>query len=506
MKTITLIIILIMLTALASAESGMECNCTSCDDCKLKLNSACTTVVLTADIINYTSTCIDNPENFTEKTFDCRGHTIDGTYAGPAKGIYLVGKENNTIKNCIMTEIQYMIYLKSSSNNNNIINNSCSGGTTGILLFSVDNNNIINNTANGNGNGIQVTGAGNKVINNTATGNSKYGLYLYSSTSSNITNNTFCGNADYDIYTNSETGNGGNNNCTTSNWNDTSIIGCGYNCNGSVNICDSCTTCNTALNSSSKHITLLSDVINQTGTCINNPANFIGKTFDCQGHTIDGRNMASTYGIYLEDQENNTIKSCTITQFETGIYFFTSSHSNITNNNLSGNVYYGLYQYWMSIYNRITDNTITGNGARGILLVASGGTYIHNNTMSNNYLSDITLYDADETILDYGDKTGNLDIKLSGYSSTPYNITMRTACPCPLFFSGARIINENLTNFSNAEYILRIDGSVEEEVYYGCAWEIDRGTVVIFVTSLSALLYWQRKRVRSLIERLKHRK
>ena len=59
-----------------------DCNCSTCDECELELNTACTYVNLTADIVSYTETCIDNPENFSNKVLDCRGNRI--TYYDPS--------------------------------------------------------------------------------------------------------------------------------------------------------------------------------------------------------------------------------------------------------------------------------------------------------------------------------------------------------------------------------------------------------------------------------------
>lgn len=87
----------------------VNCNCSSCDECEEKLNNpVCSVVKLNKSISGYSGTCINNPVNFTNKTFDCQGHTIDGdglgTWQNPTYGIYLNNKQNNTIKNCIITD------------------------------------------------------------------------------------------------------------------------------------------------------------------------------------------------------------------------------------------------------------------------------------------------------------------------------------------------------------------------------------------------------------------
>ncbi|MFN3528181.1 MAG: nitrous oxide reductase family maturation protein NosD, partial [Candidatus Altarchaeaceae archaeon] len=140
-----------------SSCSGIPgvCYCSSCEECTNKLSySSCTEVILTTDIIDHWGTCIDNPQNFNNKIFDCQGHTIDGVwwwgYYG--YGIYLYGKQNNTIRNCIITNFYRGIYLSSSSNNtliNNTMNNNrynfyISGEEISHYYQDIDTSNTVN--------------------------------------------------------------------------------------------------------------------------------------------------------------------------------------------------------------------------------------------------------------------------------------------------------------------------------------------------------------------------
>ncbi|MEM2479022.1 MAG: NosD domain-containing protein, partial [Candidatus Pacearchaeota archaeon] len=187
---LAVVILFIFTSSLIYAEI---CECDSCGSCKNALNNAsCTEVRLTANITNFAGTCIDNPENFNNKIFDCQGNTIDGV--GNGYGIYLDNKQNNTIKNCIITDFQFGIYLKSSSSNNTLTNNTASSNSYGIYLDSSSNNTLTNNTANSNiQSGIYLSSSSNNtLINNTANSNVNYhGIYLYnSSNNNNLINNT----------------------------------------------------------------------------------------------------------------------------------------------------------------------------------------------------------------------------------------------------------------------------------------------------------------------------
>ena len=195
--------------ALDSCAYIGDCNCSTCDECELELNTACTYVNLTADIVSYTETCIDNPANFIGKTFDCQGFNIDGTGIALINGIYLGSKNNNTIQNCNITDFgQNGVYFISSSNNN-LINNSLYNNANGIYLSNSSNsNNLMNNTA----------------VNNTN------GLYITGSTGNNVVNTTLCANIVYDLYADGANS-GSLNICDrTTGWNDAGTTGCTFPC------------------------------------------------------------------------------------------------------------------------------------------------------------------------------------------------------------------------------------------------------------------------------------
>jgi len=88
--------------------------------------------------------------------------------------------------------------------------------------------------------------------------------------------------------------------------------------NGSIllggNDTDACVDCSAALNDNTNCANQVNyvgtvQISNHTGICINNPANFSNKIFDCQGHTIDGDDSGSDYGIYLYGKSGNIIKN-----------------------------------------------------------------------------------------------------------------------------------------------------------------------------------------------------
>ena len=70
-----------------------------------------------------------------------------------------------------------------------------------------------------------------------------------------------------------------------------------YDDNGTYFTCYNCTDCMNAINNNTYNKVILGTDINSSTTCINNPAQFSNKIFDCNNHKILGSN--SGYGILV---------------------------------------------------------------------------------------------------------------------------------------------------------------------------------------------------------------
>lgn len=122
------------------------CECNSCSDCANALNDNenCTVGVKLTQNITSTGTCIDNPANFSNKTFDCQFYNIAGDASG--EGIVASGG-GNWIENCVISNFSAGINLTSGANNIsscNITNNTV-GLWTNIASLNVWYNNIWDN-------------------------------------------------------------------------------------------------------------------------------------------------------------------------------------------------------------------------------------------------------------------------------------------------------------------------------------------------------------------------
>lgn len=194
-------------------NQNFTCQCNSCQDCIEKLNSNCSIIKLQNDIQS-SGTCINNPENFTNKIFDCQGHLIKGNEATNSDGILLIGKTNNTIKNCKISNFWSGISLFWSSENTIINNTITQNKLSGISLYSISNNNYIyKNKIFSTNDGISIYFSfNNSLIDNNLTKNNR-GIFLYNSKNNNINLNRVCeNNKDIEITAQSEE-NKGNNIC-----------------------------------------------------------------------------------------------------------------------------------------------------------------------------------------------------------------------------------------------------------------------------------------------------
>ncbi|MFH1721871.1 MAG: right-handed parallel beta-helix repeat-containing protein, partial [Candidatus Altiarchaeota archaeon] len=190
-------LIIAFFLVLSGAAQAVDCFCATCDECEVQLNNqSCTIVYLTDDVIDHTWTCIDDPENFSNKVFDCQGHTLDGIKA-TSYAVDATYKINITIRNCVLTEWHRGIYLRYSNHStfeNNVLIEDTDDGI--YIGYSSYNNIVINNTVTAGGVGILVDCPfpylcrGNTILNNTVRSNGGWGIYIYYANATLIANNS----------------------------------------------------------------------------------------------------------------------------------------------------------------------------------------------------------------------------------------------------------------------------------------------------------------------------
>ena|GEM_PF-5499403 len=310
---------------------------------------------------------------------------------------------------------------------NDIINNEINSNTIAGILFksqACDNNDILNNYIRFNiVIGLNITGGVDNIIyNNYFKNNGTGAMNVYDNTSNNTWNTTktpgvniiggpnFGGNYWHD-YTGLDTDDDGLGEqdypILGSTNNDSLPLVLPVNCS-----CNSCDDCEAKLNDAACHyVNLTVDIINHSepgGTCINMSGGFQNKTFDCQGHMIDGIDFGlGNYGIRMPGGTGrNTVENCIITDFDIGIRFTQSPHISIINNTLSSNNK-GL---WIDGLNFTYNNTIFGNNISsnsniGIRIV----NITSNCTIWNNYFSN-----NGKNVEDEGNNSWNVTYNCSG--------------------------------------------------------------------------------------------
>lgn len=144
----------------------------------------------------------------------------------------------------------------------------------------------------------------------------------------------------------------------------------------SIGTCASCSECSTMLASGSYAVVrLTTDLINQGGSCVAIILGESNATFDCDGHVVDGDDIAidPDYGIVMLHGSNNSVLNCTVSDFYGGIYIGDATNHTVTN------------------------SVMRSNGV-GLKLQLAGGSTISGNTMEENYTG-ISFYMADGNTL-----------------------------------------------------------------------------------------------------------
>ncbi|MBU2522796.1 MAG: right-handed parallel beta-helix repeat-containing protein [Nanoarchaeota archaeon] len=396
--------------------------------------------------LNSNGTCFNILAN--NITLDCQGHTITGNQSSDTSGINLAAA-NITVRNCMILNYTYGIYLSGSSNNN-LTNNTANSNSQGIYLSSSSNNTLIGNTANNNSgfsssSGIFVSSGSNNntiadnivtlntkgiffssasnyntIINNTANNNTEHGIYLSSSSDDNtLTNNIAINNGDTSIWISSSSnitimnntlssGYGlvldysSNNTVTNNNASNNRYSGIYLAPGSSNNILAS----NIAGNNSQHGIKLDSDSNNNTLTnnTANNNANYGIYLFGSNNNTIAGNNASSnSYGIYLSGSNNTLTNNIAINNSAIGIFLISSSNNKLSNNIASLN-YYNLYFSSSANGNTITNNDLVSSKQWGLYFGADSS----NNSLFGTTISEQQRWSGyKEYIFTGGTSTGN---------------------------------------------------------------------------------------------------
>ncbi|MCX6814843.1 MAG: right-handed parallel beta-helix repeat-containing protein [Candidatus Aenigmarchaeota archaeon] len=416
----TLLPSLILAILMGGSAQAVTYTCSTCNECNndISIASSGDIVQLTANINNQVGSCISfgGKDNL---TFDCLGNNINGTRAYGTYGIWLNqsdgGSNNNTIRNCNVTNFYYGLYFFYSSDNNLTNITASSNSQLGIYLgFGSNNNTLTSINANSNyRNGLYLSGLNATLVNITAAENNNWDIYLDAAVS-----DSYCSN-------------------TISN-----VTGSGNRpikyFNSSVNLSNETLSelilCN-ADNSNVTNVTIIgSDSLNNNGILMLRTDN---------SNLTSMNSSYNYYGLYLGFSSNNTLTNLTVNSNSMyGIYFVYGSNNTLTNitaNSNSGDLFSsGIYLYVGSSYNTL--DTVTANFNRY-------GIWLHSEQTKYNTLTNITANSNSHSgIYFWNWASGNTIVNLTANSNSVYGIE--------LYDSSKNTFTDITTNYNGGIYSL----------------------------------------------------
>ncbi|MCK4997609.1 BspA family leucine-rich repeat surface protein [Candidatus Pacearchaeota archaeon] len=365
--------------------------CHNCSDCNTKIAAASAddTIQLNTSLSNIVGTCID----FAGKDnviFDCGGYTIDGT--GSDSGIYLsTGSNDNTVKNCNISDFANGVYIYSSSNNT-----------------------FTNITSNLNDYGFRQSSSSNNIFTNITSNLNDYGLNSYNSPNNIFTNIIVQENSLYDIALPANIVD-----CTNSY---TNITGSGnrpiefYNYTVTVEnkILSELILCD-ADNSTINNVTISSSDILKNNALILYSTEWANMSnVNSSGVYAGIRSISSSNNIFtnitlnfnkmsgdFSSNSNNNIFMNVIANFNREGFSLSSSSNNIFTNITSDSTDYNGFYLYSSSNNTIKNSQIINNTEYGIRL----GSTSNNNTFYNNFFNNTVNYYNASALTNYFNTT-----------------------------------------------------------------------------------------------------
>jgi PGF-pre-PGF domain-containing protein len=419
-----IILVFLIIVALIDPIEATEYNCSSCSDCNSKISSASSgdIVRLNTSITAQNGYCID----FNDKdsiTFDCNWNSILGDMSyedeyGYGDGISLSnsddGSNNNTIRNCNLSNFYFSIRTDYSSNNkiSNIIVNS---NIYGIFLGDGYNYNRIAN----------ITGIGND-----------FDLGINQNIGQRCTDqvSNFTGSSGYQLkYFN-------------------------YSVNLEDQIFSALILCN-ADNSTLENITIISYNNGEAG----NTGIYLSDTDESDFTNID---CSYTHGITLFDSSKNSFVNVTSDNQRysggTGFFLTSSSSNNIFRNiSTSNNNNYGIWLRSNCINNTFTESKVNNN-YRGIQVYNNynnnfSDIVVNNNTIfgilsSSSYNNTFTEIDANNNgygiylFESYNNTLTNLTFKNNSYALYYYSSSDNILTDSTICYNNQSLYNDTSDN------------------------------------------------------------
>jgi len=152
------------------------------------------------------------------------------------------------------------------------------------------------------------------------------------------------------------------------------------------------------------------DPVTMTGTLRTDLAQGIqitagGIVLDGAGHTLTGD--GSSAGVYVNKQNNVTVKNIHVQGFAYGIYLYSAQGNTVADSTANGNTTHGIYLN-NSRNNTLTNNSASGNLCDGLHLEWSSSNTLTGNSASNNQQHGFYLSSAGSNVLAGNTMAGNV--------------------------------------------------------------------------------------------------
>jgi parallel beta-helix repeat protein len=364
-----------------------------------------TTPIDTTDNVTYTFAGKLDEEIVVQRNnivIDGNGYTLRGS--GSEIGLSLPGVSNVTIRNTMIINFTYGIwldfsydstlssnsattnqclgiYLGHSSNNTLSGNNVTTNNGDGIKLeYSSDNNTLSgNNVAVNRGDGIFLDRSNNNILrNNEAMANNETGIYLLFSSHNALFSNNVTTNKGDGVGLRSSSGN-----VLSSNV----IRDSGYNFGvfGSF-LSDFMNSIDTSNLVDAKPICYVTSKSNLIISPQNYPDSGYVAVINCTNVTVQDFTLThDEQGILLAFTNNSKVTGNNMTNNRNGIELFSSSNDTLSGNYMANNNLDGCLLERSSDYNTLLGNTISANSQDGIELSFSSNNKIFHNFFNNTW-------------------------------------------------------------------------------------------------------------------------
>ena len=173
-------------------------------------------------------------------------------------------------------------------------------------------------------------------------------------------------------------------------------------------------------------------------------------TLDCDGYSITGSGAGGFNGVHISDatHDNVVVKNCNIINFNNGIYVINAGQANLSHNNLSNQVTFGIYlafsNHTTTEWNRINDTGAT---------TPIGGIYLWNSINNTIYHNWVDNYNG----------------------AVRYSIDIQSESNNTTISSNTLLDNWVGINLDNSDHISIIHNSIANNEHSGIYWVESEG-------------------------------